>query len=500
MVQGTASSVGKSLLVAGLCRLFWRWGVDVAPFKAQNMSLNSYVTAGGGEMGRAQVVQAEAAGVAPHVDMNPILLKPEADHRSQVIVLGRRAESLAGRDYYARNADLWEIVRGALDRLRARHALVILEGAGSPAEINLRDAEIVNMRVARYAGAPVLLAGDIDRGGVMAAMVGTLDLLLPEERALVRGLIINKFRGDLSLFQPGVEFLEQRTGLPVLGVVPYLHDLRIAEEDGVTLEEWRARVGVPSGSGASLDIALIKLPHTSNFDEFQPLLAEPAVDLRAVSGPADLGNPDLIILPGSKTTVADLASLRTSGLAAAIGGLARAGTPILGICGGYQMLGRALRDPHGIEAAPGDYPGLDLLPVTTEFSVEKFTHQVTARVAYGGGLLGEVPPVDLTGYEIHLGESVGDGAPPALAVRRLGAAASHPDGAIAGGGWIAGLYVHGLFENDAFRAGIIRALAARRGLALDAATAWTPDTEYDRLADALEASLDTNRLREIVGL
>jgi adenosylcobyric acid synthase len=498
MLQGTASSVGKSLLCAGICRLLRQDGYRVAPFKAQNMALNSFATPEGLEIGRAQAVQAAAAGVPPHVDMNPVLLKPEADSRSQVVLMGRPAGSMSARDYFRSKLDLWPTVVAALDRLRQGHEVVVIEGAGSPAEVNLRDREIVNMRVARHAGAPVFLVGDIDRGGVMAALGGTLDLLLPDERALVRGLIVNRFRGDVTLFRDGVTFLEQHTGLPVMGVVPYVPGLRIADEDSVSLE------GRPRGapvSGAAVDVAVIRLPHIANFDDFAPLEAEPGVGLRYVEEAADLGWPEIVILPGTKTTVADLEWLRRSRLAERIAGLAAAGSAVLGICGGYQMLGRRLRDPQGIETPGGaDVPGLGLLPVETVFHPRKATRQVQGRVAVIEGPLAGAIGAPLSAYEIHMGETTPLPDAPSSPVFVL--EGGRPDGALAPGGRVAGTYLHGAFECQPLRQALLTWGAARNGKTLE--VPGTPqsdaDAEYDRLASVLRQSLDLPLLYRIAGL
>jgi adenosylcobyric acid synthase len=379
MIQGTSSSVGKSLLTAALCRLFARRGVRAAPFKAQNMSNNAAVCADGAEIGRAQAVQAAAAGVAPTADMNPVLLKPEADSRSQVIVLGRHWQTLRASAFYRRKEELWPVVTAALDRLRAAYELVLIEGAGSPAELNLRALDIVNMAVARHARAPVLLAGDIDRGGIFAQLLGTLWLLEPEERALVRGLVVNKFRGDRALFADGVRILEERGGAPVLGVVPYLPALAVAEEDAVALDVDRP------GPRTGIDVAVIRLPHIANFDDFDPLRAEPGVGVRYVSSARELGAPRAVILPGTKSTIADLAWLRATGLAEAICTFVDRGGAVAGVCGGYQMLGRVIRDPEGVESPAGEVAGLGLLPVETTFAQEKATRQARGRVAGGPG-------------------------------------------------------------------------------------------------------------------
>ncbi|MGE3912693.1 MAG: cobyric acid synthase, partial [Chloroflexota bacterium] len=406
MVQGTASHAGKSTLVTALCRIMRQDGLRVAPFKAQNMALNSFVAAEGGEIGRSQALQAEAAGLDPSIDMNPILLKPEADAHSQVIVAGRSIGSMPAAVYQQRKLELWPAVTEALDRLRSRYDLIVAEGAGSPAEINLKTTDLANMRVARYAHAPVLLVGDIDRGGVFASLLGTLELLDPDERALVRGLAINKFRGDPAILAPGLDFLVQRTGVPVLGVVPHLPDLDLPEEDSLGLEQ---RGATPARQTDCVDIAVIRLPRIANFDEFAPLAAEPAVFLRYVEQPDRLGQPDLVILPGTKTTVADLEWLRESGLADAVVRLGRAGTPLLGICGGYQMLGRVIRDPHGAESDRSVVDGLGLLPVDTTFATTKRTVRVAGKLLAERGPLRSAAGSPLVAYEIHMGRTVLDG-------------------------------------------------------------------------------------------
>ncbi|MCD6553728.1 MAG: cobyric acid synthase [Anaerolineae bacterium] len=496
MLLGTASSVGKSLLVTALCRIFAREGLRVAPFKAQNMALNSYVTREGHEMGRAQVAQAQAAMVEPHVDMNPILLKPEADSRSQVVLMGRPWRTIPARSYYRCRKELWAAVTAALDRLRAAYDLVIIEGAGSPVELNLKGGDIVNMAVARHAQAPVLLVGDIDRGGIFAQLLGTLWLLEPEERGLVRGLIVNKFRGDLALFEEGVRILEERGGVPVLGVIPYLPGLRIAQEDSVFLEDHRAL-----GEGQEVDIAVIRLPHISNYDDFDALAMEEGVRVRFVESVEELGQPDAVILPGSKTTLDDLRWLRSRGLDGAIVALAGAGKAVAGICGGYQMLGRLVRDALGIEGRDGAQPGLGLLPVDTDFEPEKATFQVWARVIGGEGFLARLEGIEVEGYEIHMGRSrLLEGTQPLLRItRRGGEAVDVLDGAVSVGGRVWGTYLHGIFDNPAFRRAWLRSLGWR-GEGPGETLAAMREREYDRLADHVQAHLDMARLREIIGL
>ncbi len=376
MVLGTASSVGKSVLVTALCRIFRQDGVDVAPFKAQNMSNNADVTPDGREIGRAQSEQAAAARLAPRWEMNPVLLKPQGDRTSQVVVEGRPAGILHSADFIRRKRDLWPHVERALETLREEFELVVAEGAGSPAETNLRAGDIVNMRVALHARAPVLLVGDIDRGGVFAHLFGTIALLEPEDRELVRGFVINRFRGDPSLLTPAIDDLEARTGVPVLGVIPWLDELRLAEEDAVALERPEPTSAAADATDL-VDIAVIRLPRIANFDDFDPLAAEPGVRLRYVARPEDLGVPQLIILPGTKATIADLEMLRASGLAQALIERHEAGAHVLGICGGFQMLGERLADPLGAEAPAGtEVSGLGLLPVATTFAAEKVTRRV----------------------------------------------------------------------------------------------------------------------------
>lgn len=448
MVLGTNSSAGKSLLVTALCRIFARSGVRVAPFKAQNMSNNSAVCSDGSEIGRSQFTQALAAGITPEVIMNPILLKPESGMRTQVILMGRPygvVPAGAGGD----REKMWQIVTTALDQLREEYDLVIAEGAGSPVELNLMDSDIVNMAVARYAQADVLLVGDIDRGGVFAQLLGTLWLMPPQDQALVRGLVVNKFRGDVTLFREGRRILQERSGKPVLGIIPWMNDLRLPEEDAVALD--RPLRGPASHPDVHpVDIAVIQLPCISNFDDMDPLRNEPGVRLRFVQDLGQLGQPQAIILPGTKSTMADLAWLRDRGLAGRLVQMARAGTDIVGICGGYQMLGETILDPQQVEGAQTRISGLGLLPVHTTFSAGKETYQATARIGAHGGWLGDLAGQVLRGYEIHMGRT--ESASPWLTIERRGdAAVQIEDGAISIDKRMWGCYLHGLFANDRFR-------------------------------------------------
>lgn len=491
MIQGTMSSAGKSLLVTGLCRLYARRGMRVAPYKSQNMSNNAGVCADGSEIGRAQYTQALAAGLAPRVEMNPILIKPEADARSQVVLMGKPYQSLPAGEYYRQIDHFWSQAAAALDVLRQEYDLVIIEGAGSPAEVNLRAGDIVNMRVAQYAQAPVLLAGDVDRGGIFAQLLGTLWLLEPEERALIKGVIVNKFRGDIDLFYDGVAIIEEKGGVPVIGVVSYLHH-GIPEEDAVAIE---AQNFLPSL--ADTDLAVVRLPRISNFDDFDPLAAEPGVSVRYIDSPAEIGSAAAVILPGTKSTIPDLTWLQSQGLVEAIRAFADRGGAVVGICGGYQMLGERIADPERIESDRETMPGLDLLPVETVFQPVKATHQAQARITLQEGWLAEAGG-RLTGYEIHMGETrLTAGQPWLEVVCRSGDDVSVADGAVSRQGRVWGCYLHGLFENAGFRRAWLRSLD------------WQPPEDhrevslqqsFDQLADHLEAHLDVDRLDEIIGL
>ena len=495
MIQGTSSGAGKSLLAAALCRLFARAGHRVAPFKAQNMSLNAAVTVDGGEIGRAQAAQAEAAGIEASVDMNPILLKPEGDDCSQLVVRGRAQAQVRWREYLARQSELAPVVAESLARLRARVDVVIIEGAGSPAEINLREADLVNMHVARLAEATVLLVGDIERGDVFTALVGTLALLAPDDRARVAGLIINRLRGDARILAPGLDELRARTGVPVLGVLPWIAERLMPAEDSLDLDER------PMSHGDVLvDIAVVRLPRMANFDDFEWLAAEPGVRVRWVTAPGALDGADLVVLPGSKSVVADLGWLRARGLAPAIVSAAAAGRPVLGVCGGYQMLGRTLRDPEGVESSVAAAPGLDLLPVETTFVREKTTRRVRARVS-GEGPFGDARGATADAYEIHAGVTRpldSAVARPFAIVERAGAAVDEPDGALVGS--VCGTYLHGVFSSGRVRRALLGWLAARAGRGPD--TGWGAEAprlaRWDRLADIVADALDVAAIAKLV--
>jgi adenosylcobyric acid synthase len=517
MLLGTASHVGKSVLGAALCRLYARRGYRVAPFKAQNMALNSFVTPEGGEIGRAQAYQARAAGVAPHIDMNPVLLKPSSEARSQVVVLGKPVGHMTVEEYHAYQATVWPLVTAAYQRVRRDNDLVVIEGAGSAAEINLREHDIANLRVARHARCPVLLVGDIDRGGVFASLIGHMELFTPAERGLVAAFVINRFRGDAAQLESGIEFLRTRTGVPTLGVVPMLEDWRGDEEDSVGLEDERRR----AKPDAPLQIAVVRLPFLSNHTDFDTLADEPDVNVRYATAPGELAGAAAIVLPGTKSTMADLAWLHRTGLGAGVRAAAAAGTPVIGICGGYQMLGRRILDPEGAESAEPEVPGLGLLDVETTFAAEKRTVRVAGELLAGphgsipaGNPGGAAPSpgspagplgaagAALHGYEIHMGRTtLGRHAAPLLRLRD-GTGAVHEDGAVAvtpGGPAVCGCYVHGLFDEPALRAAFLAPLRAARGLPRTIA-AQAPRDDIDRLADHVERHLDMELLERIIGL
>lgn len=494
MIQGTGSGVGKSVLVSALCRIFLQDGYRVAPFKAQNMALNSFVTEGGGEIGRAQAAQAAACRIQPAIDMNPILIKPMSDRQAQIIVRGKPLRNMSVYEYKKYKQYAFAIVKQAFDRLCFENDVVVIEGAGSPAEINLRSHDIVNMKVARYARAPVILAGDIDKGGVFAWLVGTLQLLTKEERELVKGFIINKFRGDKRLLMPGVRFLERYTKVQTLGVVPYYHDIRIPEEDSLPIN------GVAAAGAADrrkIKIDVVCLPHMSNFTDFDPLEREPDVALRYVKTPAELRDPDVIVIPGTKNTIGDLAYLRKSGFAVKIVRTyyERQKTILVGICGGYQILGEKVSDRCRVESKDGAVEGLKLLPVATEFSEEKILTQVRARHRASG--------LEIQGYEIHHGRTtVRDAVKPLFKVMQGNGKTTNADeGVVSADGRCWGTYIHGVFDADRFRRCFLNAVRERKGWKpLRRCVRYDVDGEFDKLARLVRENIDMQRVYEMMEL
>ena len=493
MLQGTMSNAGKSLLAAALCRIFRQDGYRVAPFKSQNMALNSFITAEGGEMGRAQVVQAEAAGIAPDVRMNPILLKPTTDSGSQVIVNGQVVGNMRATEYYRRKREFLPAVTAAYESLAAEYDVIVIEGAGSPAEINLKQDDFVNMGLAKLVDAPVLLIGDIDRGGVFAQLYGTIALLEPDERTRVKGTIVNKFRGDRAILEPGLRQLEALCGVPVAGVVPYT-TADIDDEDSLTERFSR------DTARKLVDIAVIRLPKISNFTDFSPFERYENVSLRYVDHVGALGTPDMILLPGTKSTIADLRWLRERGLEAAILKEAAGGTLVFGVCGGYQMLGRSVSDPEGVEAAGlTELRGMGLLEMETVFHGEKVQRQTAGMFSGVEGMLAGLNELRYEGYEIHMGRTIPQGELPPLARLEQGGQAK-TDGACQGN--VLGCYVHGLFDSGDLCRRLAALLFARRGL--DPSQVQTVDyaqykeEQYDKLAQALRKSLDMEQIYRIV--
>ncbi len=478
MIQGTMSNAGKSLLCAGLCRIFRQDGYRVAPFKSQNMALNSFITADGGEMGRAQVVQAEAAGIPPDVRMNPILLKPTTDVGSQVIVNGRVLGNIRAKDYYKRKLEFVPDIMEAYRSLEEEFDVIVLEGAGSPAEINLKQDDIVNMGMAKLADAPVLLVGDIDRGGVFAQLYGTVALLEPDERARIKGTIVNKFRGDVSILEPGIKQLEDLCGVPVAGVVPYLH-VDIDDEDSLT-ERFHT-----SSQRKLIDVAVIRLPRISNFTDFSPFERYENVSLRYVGKTEDLKDPDLIILPGTKSTIADLLWLRQSGLEASILKAASAGVPVFGVCGGFQMLGKRIADPNGVEAAGvTEIAGMGLLDTETVFYGEKVQAQTKGVLSGISGIFRGLNGLEYEGYEIHMGRGGEKGAP------------------VVDKGSVYGSYVHGIFDKGGICDELLRALCDRRGVDFAALGSFDAneykERQYDLLADGVRSGLNMDFVYKVL--
>ena len=478
MIQGTMSNAGKSLLAAGLCRIFRQDGYRVAPFKSQNMALNSFITKTGAEMGRAQVVQAEAAGIEPDVRMNPILLKPTTDVGSQVIVNGQVQGNMRAMEYYRRKREFIPAVMDAYNSLAQEYDIIVIEGAGSPAEINLKATDIVNMGLAELVDAPVLLVGDIDRGGVFAQLYGTIALLEPREQRRIKGTIVNKFRGDRAILQPGIDILEKICGVPVAGVIPYTH-VDIDDEDSLSTR-------FHTGDGRKdIDIAVVKLPRISNFTDVSPLERFESVSVRYIERPDQLHQPDMILLPGTKSTIADLLWLRQSGLEAAICQQAARGCIVFGICGGYQMLGTSIRDPLGVEAAGvTEVKGMGLLPMDTVFQGEKVQQQTGGVFGEISGPLHSLSGMAYTGYEIHMGRS-GQQLPPLVSR-----------------GNVYGSYIHGIFDGAGIAQAVIGDLAARKGIDPGTLTVFDPERykqeQYDKLADAVRGGLDMDFVYKVL--
>lgn len=487
------SNAGKSLLAAGLCRIFKQDGYRVAPFKSQNMALNSFITEDGLEMGRAQVMQAEAAGIKPSVLMNPILLKPTNDVGSQVIVNGEVLGTMSARDYFKYKKSLVPDIMKAYNALASENDIIVIEGAGSPAEINLKEEDIVNMGMAKMAKAPVLLVGDIDRGGVFAQLIGTVELLEEDEKAMVKGLIINKFRGDKTILDPGVEMLEERSKIPVVGVTPYL-DIQVEDEDSLTERfDRKQEAGV-------IDIAVIRTPRISNFTDFNPFESIQGVSLRYVKHPRDLHSPDMIILPGTKNTMGDLIWMRESGMEAAVLKEASRGKLIFGVCGGYQMLGETLSDPHGVENG-GSMKGMGLLPMETVFAEKKTRTRVHGHFGQLSGVFAPLSGAEIEGYEIHMGESIlKENAGTATKITDSVSGIKKEEGAFAGN--VCGTYIHGVFDKEASAEAIIRVIGEKKGIDVENMTgvdfAAFKEQQYDILAAELRKHLDMKKIYEIL--
>lgn len=494
MIQGTGSGAGKSLVASAFCRIFRDQGLRVAPFKAQNMALNSYITLDGGEIGRAQALQAEAAGVEPCVDMNPVLLKASGEAGSQVILRGRVHSTMKAADYYAFRREAWDVVTDAYARLADRHDMIVIEGAGSPAEINLMDVDIVNMAMARHAKAPVLLVGDIDKGGVFASLYGTAKLL-GDDSSYIKAFLINKFRGDTEILRPGLEMIRELTGIPVIGVLPFVHDMGLPEEDGMALYQ-NAKYRGRCGSGA-VRIVVVRLKYLSNFTDFDPFYHEPDVEILYSTNRADIENADLVIIPGTKNTVKDLMLLKDQAIDTSVRNTFKKGNMVMGMCGGYQMLGKTIRDPHGIESPHRETEGIGLLDIETVFGSEKRTCRVDAEILDSPA--GGRPEYLLQGYEIHMGISSGD----------IGLFRTRTAGREQGSGreegsrnlncW--GTYLHGIFDNDRFRRDLLNSLRLRKGLEpLDRQCSYAEarGLALDRLAGLVKMHIDMGRIEAML--
>jgi len=502
MIQGTGSSVGKSIIVTALCRIFYQDGFRVAPFKAQNMALNSFITKDGKEMGRAQVVQAEACGIEATVDMNPILMKPTSEVGSQIIVCGKPIGNMQAQEYRNYKSKLISVVKDSFLKLAHHYELIVIEGAGSPAEINLKEDDIVNMRMAQIADCPVLLVADIDKGGAFAGVVGTLELLTIKERNRIRGIIINKFRGDKEILQPGLNYLERKTKKPVLGIIPYFRDIQIEEEDSVNSEKNRYYTQPELGK---INIEVLYLPHISNFTDFDPLEREEGISLRYVKIGERSSAPDLLIIPGSKNTLDDLYYLKKSGYQKEISNRLKKGTVIVGICGGWQMLGRELYDPEHTESSREKIGGLGLINGVTTLKSKKITFQVRAHLLPNPFFNIQD---ELVGYEIHTGETIlsGDEKPLFKITQRGSIQTDINDGVVSKKGMVWGTYIHGIFDNSSFRRSFINFLKSKKGLMISNGVNQDrisyqeqKDREYDRLACLIRDNLDMDKIYHILG-
>ncbi len=491
-ICGTGSGVGKSVIVSALCRIFLQEGYRVAPFKAQNMSLNSFVTRGQGEIGRAQATQAQACRIEPTVEMNPVLIKPTSDVGAQVIVLGKPIGNMHALRYTKYKSRLLGVVRSSFRRLADDYEVVVIEGAGSPAEINLKSHDIVNLKMAAFAKAPVILVGDIDKGGVFAWIIGTLELLTFKERRMIKGIIINKFRGDMTLLKPGIDFLQRRTGIKVLGVIPYYKNIKIPEEDAVPLDSFKDS---SSGGKRKLNIDVLYLPHISNFTDFDTLEKEPDVCLRYVKSPEELKKPDMIIIPGTKNTISDLRYLMKSGFTNRILSIINSDKTVslLGICGGYQMLGKRILDKYGLESKQKQIQGMNILPVETSLKADKVLARVEAKELISG--------LKLSGYEIHHGLTRITGrCNHFFEVSECnGKKIKYNEGVISSDRRILGTYIHGIFDASPFRRSFLNRLRKKRNWpALPVKENLNPDKEFDKLAQLVRENIDMGSLRKIL--
>lgn len=515
MIQGTGSGAGKSMIVTALCRIFRDMGINVSPFKAQNMALNSYITADGGEIGRAQALQAEAAMIEPTVDMNPVLLKASGEMGSQVIIHGKVHSTMKAKEYYSFKKEAWEAVKASYDVLSQKYEFIIMEGAGSPAEINLMDVDIVNMAAAKYAKAPVLLVGDIDKGGVFASLYGTLKLLGKDSKH-IKAFVINKFRGDLEILKPGLEMIKDRTGKPVIGVLPYMN-IGLPEEDGLALYRGnRPEVSEQESGVKKIKVVVVRLQYISNFTDFDPFLYEPDIELIYSRNPADIENSDMVIIPGSKNTVNDLLFLKANHLDESIKKAYANGIQIIGICGGYQILGKKIYDPYCVESPYREIEGIGLLNIETTFQKSKTTCRVEAKLVDSSWLiahsnknnpyeLSAISGEPLKGYEIHMGESKGDIG--IFKIKRITSALSHcrtvelMDGSKNGNCW--GTYIHGIFENDLFRRGIINETRKHKGLPpVGSMVRYSAikDAAINELANVVRENIDIGFIKRIAKL